>query len=255
MKQDTAKVITHELLSEDIYRLVLQTDIAAEAIPGGFVNLYIDDGAHILPRPISICDFDNDSITLVYRIVGEGTSIISQKKPGDSIRIMGPLGNGYDIDLISKTYGNILLVGGGLGVPPMLALAKAFDKKASVVLGYRDEAFLSEEFEDSSFDVHYASDSGQVGIKGTVIDAIKHYDIEADVICSCGPLPMLRALKDYAKEKDIRLFVSLEERMACGIGACLGCVTKTEKKDSHSMVHNSRVCKDGPVFDAFEVVL
>lgn len=255
MKQETAKILSHEAIAEDIYKLVVKTGIAAEARPGGFVNLYVDDGAHILPRPISICDFDNESLTLCYRTVGEGTELISKKPSGSEIRLLGPLGNGYDVESIRSEYNNILLVGGGLGVPPMLALAKSFEGKAKVVLGYRDEPFLKDEFEEAAGEIYYASESGSIGVQGTVIDAIRHYGVEANVICSCGPLPMLRALKEYADDKGIKLYVSLEERMACGVGACLGCVTETVNKDSHSMVHNARVCKDGPVFDAAEVVL
>lgn len=251
------KVLSCDQIGQDIYRLTISTDIASCALPGQFVNLYTGDQAHLLPRPISICDASDGVLTLVFRVCGYGTNSFAKLNAGDSIRMMGPLGNGYPLDEIKKES-SVLIIGGGLGIPPMLYLSKkckAIGQNASTVLGFRDEGFLIDEFNSLDIPVHMASDSGVIGIRGTVLDCISHDDIKADIWMACGPLPMLRALKQYSMDNGIRLFVSLEERMACGVGACLGCVCRTEEIDSHMMVHNRRVCKDGPVFDAGEVVL
>ncbi|MBR1633746.1 MAG: dihydroorotate dehydrogenase electron transfer subunit [Lachnospiraceae bacterium] len=253
-----ARVISRHELCAGIFSLVLDCSFAGEIKAGQFVNLYLDDGTHLLPRPVSVCDADvtAQTVTLVYRVVGFGTEYFSQLREGDTVRMLGPLGNGYPVD---ELYGKkVMAVGGGLGIPPMLYLTKMLcDKGVNVqtVLGYRDEAFLYDEFKETGVPVYTASDTGSIGTKGTVIDAIRQNGLGCDVICACGPLPMLKALKDYAKEAGIRLYVSLEERMACGLGACLGCVCESVGADGHSHVHNKRVCKDGPVFDAGEVVL
>jgi dihydroorotate dehydrogenase electron transfer subunit len=151
-------------------------------------------------------------------------------------------------------------MGGGIGIPPMLQLAKELSQNGiakeniSVVLGFRDDTFLLNEFKKIAT-VYISIDTGNVGIKGNVIDATKEYGITGDAIYACGPKPMLRAIKEYAYEKDIPAYISLEERMACGIGACLACVCNTIDKDEHSQVNNARICVDGPVFKADEVVL
>lgn len=251
-----AKVISQERLSDDIYRLTLDIG-ASEARPGQFLNLYVNDGAHILPRPISVCDVREEGIVLVYRLLGSGTKSFSKLKPGDHINVLGPLGNGFPLDDL-KGGERILAVGGGIGIPPMLYLGSQLKKlglSVEAVLGYRDEGFLEEDFERLDIPVHKASDTGNTGIRGTVIDAIISSHIGCDIIFACGPIPMLRAIRDYASANNIRAYVSLEERMACGIGACLGCVCRTVDIDEHSGVHNRRVCADGPVFDVREVSL
>ena len=150
------------------------------------------------------------------------------------------------------------LIGGGIGIPPMLQLAKALNEingseMVQSVIGYRDShMFLKEEFEAYGL-VTVATEDGSVGTKGNVLDAIRENDLKADVIYACGPTPMLRAIKKYAEENGIECYISLEERMACGIGACLACVCKSREKDAHSNVNNKRICKDGPVFLSTEV--
>lgn len=257
---ERAWVMSQHELCAGIFELRLSCSFAKEMKAGQFVNLYLDDGTHLLPRPISVCDADVSAgtVTLVYRVVGFGTDYFSRldKHSGDEIRILGPLGNGFPTDELSGK--KVMAVGGGLGIPPMLYLTKTLRKKntdVQAVLGYRDEDFLLDDCQEIGVPVHMASDSGRIGTKGTVIDCIRENELSADVICACGPLPMLRALKEYATEQGIRLYVSLEERMACGIGACLACVCESVGVDGHSYVHNKRVCKDGPVFDAEEVVL
>ena len=157
----------------------------------------------------------------------------------------------------SKPWINVpkaFLIGGGIGIPPMLELSRELKGEKQIILGYRDELFLNEELAKNGT-VYLATEDGSAGTKGNVLDAICAEGLSADVIYACGPTPMLRALKAYAEEKGIECWLSLEERMACGVGACLGCVCKSKEVDSHSHVHNKRVCKDGPVFLSTEVEL
>lgn len=146
------------------------------------------------------------------------------------------------------------MIGGGIGIPPMLGLAKARKGENLAVLGFRDQLFLQQEFRSCS-QVYVATEDGSAGTKGNVLDAIREDGLMADVIYACGPTPMLRAVKAYAMERSLECWLSLEERMACGIGACLACVCQSKEIDSHSNVHNKRICKDGPVFPAQEVEL
>ena len=249
----TASVVRQEQIGRDIYSMTVDCpEIADAAVPGQFASLFTGDNSRLLPRPISICDADDGKLRFVYRIAGEGTRIISGLKSGDKIRLLGPLGNGYTLK-----DGSAILMGGGIGIPPMLYLAKKLKSKGvelKIVLGYRDEEFLKAEFDDLG-EVYVSSDTGFMGVKGTVIDAIREYNIDGDVIYACGPKPMLKAIKTFAQEKGTEAQLSLEERMACGIGACLACVCETTATDDHSKVNNARVCADGPVFDAKEVVL
>lgn len=248
----TAKVVSQETLATDVYSLVLEApEIASQAIAGQFVSVYTHDGSKMLPRPISLCGIDREAGTLrlVYRVVGFGTKEFSQLAAGDTVDILGPLGNGF-----MKSDKKAILIGGGIGIPPMLQLAKELDCEKSVVLGYRDEIFLNEEFEPYA-QVYMSSEDGQHGVKGNVIDAIKEYGVDGAVIYACGSTPMLRGIKAYAMENGIECQISMEEKMACGVGACLACVCKTKDIDEHSQVHNRRICKDGPVFYAEEVEL
>ena len=213
------------------------------------MNLYSADKSRLLPRPISICEIDKTAGTLrlVYRVVGDGTKEFSTLTSDHTIEVMGPLGNGFTLE--GK---KAIIIGGGIGIPPMLELSRQLDCEKSIVLGFRDEEFLSEEFAPYGT-VYKSSDAGNIGVKGTVMDAIKEYGITGDVIYACGPIPMLRAISDYALANGITAQISMEEKMACGIGACLACVCKSKDVDEHSKVHNKRVCKEGPVFYAGEV--
>lgn len=256
--EEIAVVVDQSSLGNGIYDLTLKTDkIAKAARAGQFVSVYSNDKSKLLPRPISLCGInrDEDTIRLVYRVTGEGTGTeeFSKLVMGDKVRLLGPLGNGFTVQPGKKAF----LIGGGIGVPPMLQLAKDINAKVdmNIIMGYRDEnTFLLDEFKEQAASF-VATEDGSVGTKGNVIDAIKENALEADVIYACGPMPMLRALKAYAAEHDMDCFVSMEERMACGIGACLACVCKTKDKDAHSNVNNKRICKEGPVFDAKEVEL
>lgn len=251
----TAKVVSQQALTDDIFSMWIQADeIAGAAVPGQCISVYTKDAGKLLPRPISLCQVDKEKgqLRIVYRVVGAGTSQFSGYQAGDDIEIMGPLGNGFPLERAAGK--KVFLIGGGIGIPPMLELARQLDCEKQAVLGYRDVLFLNDEFENFS-DVYVATEDGSAGTKGNVLDAIRENGLKADVIFACGPTPMLRALKAYAEENGIECWLSLEEKMACGIGACLACVCQSKEVDEHSHVHNKRICKDGPVFLAQEVEL
>lgn len=297
MKKQNAKVYEQREIATDIYDCWIVTDLAKEAKPGQFISVYPQDKSTLLPRPISICEIDkeNNRLRIVYRIAGKGTTEFSKYCKGSSISILGVLGNGFPLEEAKGK--KVFLIGGGIGIPPMLEVAKALEvdkeleakkilvgkkvlevkkvheeskelelekvlelKKSQkgqieIILGYRDnQLFLKEEFEEYGT-VVIATEDGSEGVKGNVLNAIAEKGIKADVIFACGPMPMLRAIKAYAAENGIKAYLSLEERMACGVGACLGCVCKTKEKDHHSQVKNARVCKEGPVFEAQEVTI
>ena len=255
--KENLTVVSQEEIGKDIFSLWLQTDQMAQyARPGQFLSLYTGNAGKLLPRPISICEIDKETsrIRLVYRVTGKntGTEAFSKMQPGDKIEALGPLGNGFPLEEAEGQ--KVFLIGGGIGIPPMLETAKQLNAQKTAVLGYRDELFLNEEFAKYA-DVYVATEDGSSGTKGNVLNAIQEKALEADVIFACGPTPMLRALKEYAAANHITCWISMEERMACGIGACLACVCKSKDIDAHSQVHNKRVCKDGPVFLSTEVEL
>ncbi|OUP49558.1 dihydroorotate dehydrogenase electron transfer subunit [Lachnoclostridium sp. An181] len=251
-RKELVEVISKEALAKDIFSMWIRTDAAKTAVPGQFISMYTNDGSKLLPRPISICEIDkeNGALRVVYRVTGPstGTEEFSRMQAGDKLYIIGPLGNGFPLKE-KKAF----LIGGGIGIPPMLELAKQLKGEKQIIIGYRDsDTFLDKELEQNG-KVYIATEDGSIGTKGNVCDAIRENALNAEVIYACGPTPMLRAIKEYALENGIECYLSLEERMACGIGACLACVCKTKEKDEHSNVNNKRICKDGPVFLATEV--
>ena len=254
-KKENAVVISQEMLADGIFSMWLRTEAAQMAVPGQFISMYTNDGTKLLPRPISICEIDKaeGALRVVYRVTGEntGTKQFSEAKAGDTIPVIGPLGNGFPLE---KAEGKkAFLMGGGIGVPPILELSKQLNCEKQIVMGYRDaNTFLKEQFEANGT-VYVSTEDGSVGTKGNVMDAIRENGLTADIIYACGPTPMLRAIKNFAEENGIECYISLEERMACGIGACLACVCKSKEKDHHTNVHNKRICKDGPVFLSTEV--
>lgn len=251
--RETDNIIKQERIASDVMSMWIATkEIAKNAVPGQFISVYSTDGKRLLPRPISICEIDGDALRIVYRTVGAGTREFSEFTSEHKITIQGPLGNGYLIDNEKLKGKKAVLFGGGIGIPPMLELAKNITCEKSIMLGYRDELFLNDEFEKFG-NVYIATEDGSAGTKGNVLDAVKANNIEADIIFACGPTPMLRAIKAYALENDIEAYISMEEKMACGIGACLACVCKSTEIDDHSKVNNKRVCKEGPVFNVKEV--
>lgn len=248
--KESAVIIRQERIAAGIYSLWLKTSqIAHYAKPGQFISVYCKDGSRILPRPISICEIDKDSnaIRIVYRIAGAGTREIADYGTGTTLEILGPLGNGFPVK--DK---KAMIIGGGIGIPPMLQLAKELSSDTLIVAGYKDETFLDAELGKFG-SIYIATEDGSTGTRGNVMDVITRYQLKADIIYACGPTPMLKAIQRYSREHEIETWLSMEERMACGIGACLACVCKSKDKDEHTHVHNKRICKDGPVISAQEV--
>ena len=254
-QKEIAVVISQEQLADHIFSMWIQTEASQTAKPGQFISMYTNDGTKLLPRPISICEIDkeNKALRVVYRVTSEtsGTKEFSQMKAGDTVPVIGPLGNGFPLERAEGK--SAFLIGGGIGVPPILELAKQLSCERQIIVGYRDKhTFLKEQFEENGT-LYISTEDGSVGTKGNVMDAISENGLNADIIYACGPTPMLRAIKNYAEAKGIECYISLEERMACGIGACLACTCKSKEKDHHTNVHNKRICKDGPVFLSTEV--
>ena len=255
-KKEAARVYRQQQIAPGIYDMWIDTTLARRAKPGQFISVYTQDKSALLPRPISICETEpaNDRLRIVYRVAGKGTAEFSGYETGHRVDILGVLGNGFPLEKAEKK--SVFLMGGGIGIPPMLALAKAVKDNAAsvdVIVGYRDKKlFLAQDLAKYA-PVHIATEDGSVGTKGNVMHVIEAEDLRADIIFACGPMPMLRAIKKYAAENGIEAYISLEERMACGVGACLGCVVKTREVDHHSHVNNARICTDGPVYAASDV--
>lgn len=231
-------------LTEQVFKMRLRGDATAIRRAGQFVNIAVE--GLFLRRPISVCDFTDDTLTLIYKVVGEGTARMAKMQAGERLDILTGLGNGFDAD---RTISKALLVGGGVGVPPLYRLTKdlvARGKEVTAVLGFNraDEIFYADEFAAAGARVIIATADGSVGTKGFVTDAIRENGVKFDYFYACGPLPMLRALCD-ATAADGEL--SFEERMGCGFGACMGCSCKTHKG-------NKRICKEGPVLRKDEII-
>ena len=244
--QKTCKILQREQLAPDVVSLTLEAgELAWSAKPGQFVNVKCGEG-NLLRRPISICDAEGDALRIVFQVKGEGTQWLARRDKGHSVDVLGPLGHGYDYP-----EGKVLVVGGGIGVPPMLLAGKKAPGGAVAALGFRnkDAVILVKDFEHSGIPVKIASDDGSVGHHGFVDALVRGYLTEDKTIAAvfaCGPRPMLKNVYAAAKEFDVPCFVSMEERMGCGVGACLVCACSVGG-------HYRHVCKDGPVFNAEEV--
>ncbi len=241
MKQVFLTITSNEKLTDTVMKMTLQGDISAITAPGQFVNIKLD--GLFLRRPISVCDAENDTLTIVYKVVGKGTDQMSKMTEG-TLDVLTGLGNGYDLSLAGKKP---LLIGGGVGVPPMYMLAKKLivdGLDVTVVLGFntKSEIFYEEEFKKLGAKVIVATADGSYGVKGFVTDAIK--DLEYSYFYTCGPEPMLKALFNSTKTQGQ---FSFEERMGCGFGACMGCSCKT-------IYGNKRICKEGPVLKKEEIL-
>lgn len=228
-------------IAKDVYRMILSGDTKEIKRPGGFINIKLD--GFYLRRPISVCDYDEKSVTIIYKKVGKGTDKMSLMKKGETLDVLTGLGNGFDTE---KSGDKPLLVGGGVGVPPLYRLAKELvskGKKVSVILGFNssEDVFYKEEFEALGAKVYLTTADGSAGQKGFVTDAM---ETEYSYIYTCGPEPMLKAV--YNKSKTGGQF-SFEERMGCGFGACMGCSCKTK-------YGNKRICKDGPILEKEEII-
>ena len=242
MKQSIFEIKSNEKIAKDVFRMVLSGDTSDLTKPGQFVNIKLD--GYFLRRPISVCDYDEGVLVLIYKVVGEGTEVMSKMGEGEKLDILTGLGNGFDTSLSGE---NPVVIGGGVGVPPMFNLARkliAEGKKVTAVLGFNkeEEIFYKDEFEKLGAKVLISTVDGSVGVKGFVTDAMK--DIDFTYTYCCGPEPMLKAVYN-ASDKSGQF--SFEERMGCGFGACMGCSCKTK-------YGNKRICKEGPVLVKEEII-
>ena len=241
MKQSVFEVLSNTALTDSVYKMVLGGDTSAITASGQFVNIQLS--GQFLRRPISVCDYDATTLTLVYKVVGKGTGIMSTMQPGEKLDILTGLGNGYDLSLAGDAP---LLIGGGVGVPPMYNLAKkllALGKKVTVILGFntKNEIFYEEEFKKLGCTVLVTTVDGSYGTKGFVTDALPEY---YSYFYTCGPEPMLKAIYRATTTSGQ---MSFEERMGCGFGACMGCSCKT-------ITGYKRICKEGPVLQKEEIL-
>ena len=242
MKQSIFKITSNEKIARDIFKMTLAGDTSAITAPGQFVNIKLD--GFFLRRPISVCDCVGENLTLIYKTVGRGTEQMSRMKNGDELDLLTGLGNGYNTKI---SGGSPLLVGGGVGVPPMYMLCRKLiseGKNVTVVLGFnsKDDVFYENEFRALGADVHISTADGTYGTKGFVTDVIKN--LQYTFFYTCGPEPMFRAMHKIMKTPGQ---YSFEERMGCGFGACMGCSCKT-------LTGNKRICKEGPVMESEEII-
>lgn len=239
-KQNIYKILSNKKIAKDVFEMVLEGDTQYITAPGQFISIQLD--GRFLRRPISVCDYDDTTVTIIYKVVGEGTEMMSALSAGETLDVLTGLGNGYDISQGTKP----MLIGGGVGVPPMYNLCKkliAAGQKPVVILGFntKDEIFYEDEFKALGAEVRVATADGSYGIKGFVTDAFAD---DYDYFYTCGPMPMFRAIE--AKVTTSGQY-SFEERMGCGFGACMGCSCKTK-------YGNKRICKDGPVLVREEII-
>ncbi|MFV0440780.1 MAG: dihydroorotate dehydrogenase electron transfer subunit [Lachnospirales bacterium] len=247
------KVHSNKKINENHFELVLNVGESAKLCKSGqFLGVYSKDKSLILPRPISISEIDkkNHRITLVIQNKGKGTRELSKAKENDVLDVILPLGNGYDLDVQKNE--TVYLMGGGVGIPPLVEAYKNLKEKdinVKVILGFRDSnTFLENKFYED--DVYICTDDGSKGFKGNVVEKLKTID-KPDYIYTCGPKPMLRGICEYAKENNVKSFISVEEYMACCIGVCLGCVLKVRENGT---ITTKKVCVDGPVFRGEDVI-
>jgi dihydroorotate dehydrogenase electron transfer subunit len=242
MKQVFLKITENKKIAKDIWLMILEGDTSAITASGQFVNIKLD--GFYLRRPISVCDYDESTLTIIYKVVGEGTEAMTELSVGEELDVLLGLGNGYNLD---KSGENPVLLGGGVGVPPMYNLCKkliAQGKKVSVILGFntKEEIFFEDEFKALGAEVYITTVDGSYGTKGFVTDVLK--TLEYSYFFTCGPMPMFKAIEATAATSGQ---FSFEERMGCGFGACMGCSCKTK-------YGNKRICKDGPVLEREEII-
>lgn len=239
-KQDIFEILSNEKIAKDVYKMVLQGNTEYITASGQFVNIKLE--GRFLRRPISVCDYSDSMLTLIYKVVGVGTEEMSRMTSGERLDVLTGLGNGYDISLSKKP----LVIGGGVGVPPLYNLTKKLiedNQQVTVILGFntKDEVFYEEEFRALGANVIVATADGSYGVKGFVTDAMPD---DYDYFYTCGPMPMFKAIEGVVKTSGQ---YSFEERMGCGFGACMGCSCKTK-------YGSKRICKDGPVLKREEIV-
>ena len=241
MTQGIYRIQYNQQLTADVWEMRLEGDTGAITAPGQFINIRLD--GLFLRRPISICDWDGQGITIIYKVVGKGTAALGGAAPGAKLDVLCGLGNGFDV---SRCGERTLVIGGGVGVPPMYGLAKALlraGKTPVAILGFnkKEEIFYEDRFRELGIETTVTTVDGSYGVKGFVTDALPE---EYGYFCACGPLPMLKAVYNAAATSGL---LSFEERMGCGFGACMGCSCKTK-------YGNKRICKDGPVLEKEEII-
>jgi len=249
----TGTVKKNNRIAEGIFEMLIETEACKNFIPGQFINVYLDDKSKLLPRPISISEGSENSVTIIYKIAGKGTEYLSAYQESQPIKISEPLGNGYDLkeDYAGKS---VALVAGGIGIPPMVGLAKILQSRKAnvdVFLGYQSEVFITSKFEGNSRNVFISTDDGSVGFHGSVVEKLKADGRIYDEYFACGPKGMLKSLNEYTAKIEYNVQMSVEERMGCGYGACFGCSCKIKEDDK---IVRKRVCKHGPVFSGKELV-
>ena len=267
LERKNYRIIENRMIKPAIYEMLIQApEIVDQAQPGQFVNLYCNDRSKLLPRPISICEVDGEKgqLRLIYAVVGSGTRLFSELEAGGRIDVLGPLGQGFSTEFAiddKKLPKQILIVGGGVGTPPLLELSKVFKRKykenieLSIMLGFKDDVYLAEEFEKYG-KVRISTDSGRTGYHGHIIGLMEVLKLKKklnafDYIYACGPTPMLKGLHTVGIREGYVGEFSLEERMGCGFGGCVGCVVGIKNAEDFDYM---KVCKDGPVFDYRKVI-
>lgn len=243
MRKDS--IISNEVIASDTYKMVLKPTVMTTILPGQFINIKME--GCMLRRPISVASVDEDTYTIIYKVVGEGTEKLKNMKAKDTLDVLVALGSSFPI---YASVDEVLLIGGGVGVPPLYEVAKQYrllHKSVTVVLGFQDTdaIFYEQEFKALGCDVYIATMDGSYGSKGTALDAIREHGITTPYVYSCGPMRMLAAIDQMYTQG----YLSFEARMACGMGACMGCVCK-DKKDKEIYY---RICKEGPVFEIGKV--
>lgn len=243
MNKSKYKIIENNKIAKDVFKMILEGDTTNITNAGQFINIELED--LYLRRPISICDYDDNTITVIYKVVGQGTEKMSNLEAGHELDILTGLGNGFET---SNSGDKPLIIGGGVGTPPMYKLCKKLiseGKKPTVILGFnsKEDIFYKEEFEKLGVEVYISTVDGSVGVKGFVTDIMKTIK-DYTYFYACGPMVMLKAI---CEEADVLGEVSLEERMGCGFGACMGCTIQTKKG-------NKRVCREGPVFNKEDLI-
>mgnify|MGYP001169658088 CR=1 FL=1 len=246
---EICRILSNDKVAAGIYKMVIESKVISKlALPGQFLHIKAGESYDpLLRRPISICDLDQDNgwITLLYRVCGKGTRLFADIKPGDKLDIIGPLGKGFPIFENKRTS----IIGGGIGIAPLLYLAKKL-KSSDIYLGFRDEVYMTDDFMSYSNNICIYTEDGSRGNKGYPIEALEKNILHYDVIYACGPKKMLSAIKRLCEMNQIDCYISMEERMGCGIGACLVCACESSNKEEYK-----KVCKDGPVFNSKEVKL
>lgn len=253
--QELCRVVSNVEVGSGLFALTMEAPVlCAQAQPGQFVHITCGE-RNLLRRPISICNVAQENMTIVFQVKGDGTAWLSKRRTGDTLDVLGTLGHGFRMEELGD---HPVFIGGGIGVPPMLMTmrkAKENGAEPEAILGFRNKnAVILEDDFRALGETHVCTDDGSYGLPGFVTDVLKLHMQTATSVCACGPKPMLKAIAQIAEEQGIPCQVSMEERMGCGIGACLVCACELKLREGEQGVRYGHVCKDGPVFDSKEVV-